>query len=401
MNSLSSMRQREARTICLQDPELLKRGFRLWVPESARTPQTSVFSCLGTCPAQSRSDKHACSLSLNFRHLPPKHEIHKNTDKRGSSEVQEDASSLLGEPTARGRGFSHQAWQGEGFPGGASAKESACQCRRWKRWGFDPWVRKIPWKRAWQSTPVFLPRESHGQRSLVGLQSIGLQRTGHDWSDLALRQARVARMASSARASGRVSKQATRWQHLHELHESWHWEPPQKLLKLKTCLFPLCSLCSLNQTLEAYQTWCSASDSVTPRQAPLVLCCLHPQRSPQYSHLCWLTPAQESLPPNSWLQRKTGAWRPGLPAPKRSICCRDRRGQKDLEGLLLGDHPSPHDLPCTHTCMYTHVHTCMFTHVHMYTHADHRHAPTLIGAYTLAHMNAHIHVHTWRVHMSI
>ena len=34
--------------------------------------------------------------------------------------------------------------------------------------GFDPWVGKIPWRRAWQPTPVFLPGESHGQRSLVG-----------------------------------------------------------------------------------------------------------------------------------------------------------------------------------------------------------------------------------------
>ena len=33
---------------------------------------------------------------------------------------------------------------------------------------FDPWVGKIPCKRAWQPTPVFLPGESHGQRSLVG-----------------------------------------------------------------------------------------------------------------------------------------------------------------------------------------------------------------------------------------
>ena len=53
-----------------------------------------------------------------------------------------------------------------GFPGGASSKEPTCQHRRHKR--FDPWVRKIPWMRAWQSTPVFLPRESHGQRNLVG-----------------------------------------------------------------------------------------------------------------------------------------------------------------------------------------------------------------------------------------
>ena len=33
---------------------------------------------------------------------------------------------------------------------------------------FDPWIRKIPRRRAWQSTPVFLPGESHGQRNLVG-----------------------------------------------------------------------------------------------------------------------------------------------------------------------------------------------------------------------------------------
>ena len=35
------------------------------------------------------------------------------------------------------------------------------------RHGFDPWVGKIPWRRAWQSTPVFLAGESHGQRSLM------------------------------------------------------------------------------------------------------------------------------------------------------------------------------------------------------------------------------------------
>ena len=54
-----------------------------------------------------------------------------------------------------------------GFPGVTSGKEPACQCRRLKRHGFDPWVRKIPWRRAWQPTPIYLPGESHGQRSLV------------------------------------------------------------------------------------------------------------------------------------------------------------------------------------------------------------------------------------------
>ena len=52
-----------------------------------------------------------------------------------------------------------------GFPRGAIGKEPACQCRRCR---FSPWVRKIPWKWKWQPTPVFLPGESYGQRSLVG-----------------------------------------------------------------------------------------------------------------------------------------------------------------------------------------------------------------------------------------
>ena len=40
-------------------------------------------------------------------------------------------------------------------------------CRRQKRRGFSPWVGKVPWRRAWQPTPGFLPRKFHGQRSLA------------------------------------------------------------------------------------------------------------------------------------------------------------------------------------------------------------------------------------------
>ena len=54
-----------------------------------------------------------------------------------------------------------------GFPGGASGKESACQCRRCKRPRFDLCVGKIPWRREWQPTPVFLPGKFHRQSSLV------------------------------------------------------------------------------------------------------------------------------------------------------------------------------------------------------------------------------------------
>ena len=57
---------------------------------------------------------------------------------------------------------------GKCFTGGSSGKEPTCQCRRHRRHGFNAWVRKIPWRRAWQLTLVVLPGKSHGQGSLVG-----------------------------------------------------------------------------------------------------------------------------------------------------------------------------------------------------------------------------------------
>ena len=54
-----------------------------------------------------------------------------------------------------------------GFPRHASGKEPACQCRNCKRGRFYPCVRKIPWSRKWQPTPVFMPRKFHGQQRLV------------------------------------------------------------------------------------------------------------------------------------------------------------------------------------------------------------------------------------------
>ena len=51
-----------------------------------------------------------------------------------------------------------------GFPAGSVGKESDCNAGD-RRCKFDPWVGKIPWRKAWQSIPVFLPGESHGQRT--------------------------------------------------------------------------------------------------------------------------------------------------------------------------------------------------------------------------------------------
>ena len=56
------------------------------------------------------------------------------------------------------------------FPCGSESKESACQCRTP---GFDPWIRKIPWRREWLPTLVFLAGESHEQKSWAGYRSWG------------------------------------------------------------------------------------------------------------------------------------------------------------------------------------------------------------------------------------
>ena len=61
-------------------------------------------------------------------------------------------------------------------PSGSDGKESACNA---KHSGLDPWVRKIPWRRAWQPTPALLPGESHGQKSLVDYSP-----WGHKESDM-------------------------------------------------------------------------------------------------------------------------------------------------------------------------------------------------------------------------
>jgi len=62
---------------------------------------------------------------------------------------------------------------------GANGEEPACQRRRHKRQRFDPWVRKILWRRKWHPTPVFFPGDSHRQRSPVGYSL-----WGHKESDM-------------------------------------------------------------------------------------------------------------------------------------------------------------------------------------------------------------------------
>ena len=68
-----------------------------------------------------------------------------------------------------------------GFPGSASGNEPACQCRRHKRCRFNPWVRKIPWRRAWQYSCI-LAWKIPCTEETGALQCIGSQRVRHDWA---------------------------------------------------------------------------------------------------------------------------------------------------------------------------------------------------------------------------
>ena len=74
----------------------------------------------------------------------------------------------LREPS--GGRFCRFLWKVKGFPWWLRGQRICLQCGRS---GFNPWVGKIPWRRAWWPTPVLLPGESHGRRSLVGYSPWG------------------------------------------------------------------------------------------------------------------------------------------------------------------------------------------------------------------------------------
>ena len=99
--------------------------------------------------------------------------------------LQQDAREFSGlslisltQDAALGRGALRRHLMYTGFRSWHMGKESACQCRRHERCGFDPWVGMIPWSGKWQPTPVFLPGESHGQGSLVGYSPQGCKKSG-------------------------------------------------------------------------------------------------------------------------------------------------------------------------------------------------------------------------------
>ena len=90
--------------------------------------------------------------------LPRRHSVSSVAQGKGGGAPQA-ALSQFSRPVLSGLPVHHQ------FPGGASGKESAYQCRRLQRQAFSLRVRKIPWRRKWQPALVFLPGKFHGQRA--------------------------------------------------------------------------------------------------------------------------------------------------------------------------------------------------------------------------------------------
>ena len=135
-----------------------------------------------------------------------------------------------------------------GFPGGASGKKPTCQCRRCNRRGFDPWVGKIPWRRVWQPTPVFLPGESPGQRSLSGYRHRRVGKSGTQLKRLSVHmQLTYPHYSPGGRLDEAVASSAG---NLEIPLLSWcslfcplHLQPPSDVT-LSTCT-PRCFVCTL------------------------------------------------------------------------------------------------------------------------------------------------------------
>ena len=143
----------------------------------------------------------------------------------------------------------HFSQQYKGFPGGTSGKEPACQCRRCKRHRFDPWDRKIPWRRAWQPTLVFLSGGFQGQRNLAVYspqrhkesdtnEATELAHFKHQIKEFGF-QAQTIRSPNTEGKSGSVERS---WTFCLRLLCLLHWQAG---------LYHQCHLCSESSTIHA------------------------------------------------------------------------------------------------------------------------------------------------------
>ena len=134
-------------------------------------PNLPKFSTLKTAYLNKMGPHLFLHLFHSLNRAPHIGPSQRNTDFSGGAAAAKSLQSCNpidgSPPGSPSLGFSRQEhWSGFPFPSpmheGASGKEPTCQCRRLEKCGFNPWIRKIPWRRAWQIIPVFLAGESHG-----------------------------------------------------------------------------------------------------------------------------------------------------------------------------------------------------------------------------------------------
>ena len=142
-----------ARWIVVKPHGLAARGGGTLVPVGVGLPSQVTSMSPGVQSPVGPSEKQSCSLGQG----------------RGGGPL-----SILVKAT-----YDPLLWVG--LPKWRGGKESAHRCRRWKRHGLDPWVRKISWRRKLQPPPIFLPGKSHRLRRQVGYSPWGC-RAGHDLS---------------------------------------------------------------------------------------------------------------------------------------------------------------------------------------------------------------------------
>ena len=155
---------------------------RYWVPP--QVPTSAPHSELRETRKQSTFMGLTCqrgTWKINKTYCMPGGEIWLKKKIRCCGRIVSHRGSLWGTCL---REFRKTLWIIGASRGAASGK----QCRRHKTRKFHPWVTKIPWRRAWQPIPVFLPGESPWTEEPGWLLPIGLQRVGHNRSDLACRQ---------------------------------------------------------------------------------------------------------------------------------------------------------------------------------------------------------------------
>ena len=149
------------------EPRTLRDGRRFEWPSSPWMLQFVFYSNLWTFPGGSDGKESACDVGDLGLILTLEDPLEKRMATHSSSLAWRIpwTKELASDFSEAQCGLRTYVWEHAvfkmGLPKWLSGKESACQFRRCR---FNPWVGKIPWRRKWQSTPVFLPGKSHGQR---------------------------------------------------------------------------------------------------------------------------------------------------------------------------------------------------------------------------------------------